>query len=471
MKKYFSLLFIPVLGLASCTPNSPKGNGGNNYGGSDGSISQNDSSSELQSTGEWASDLQQAMTSVLGEVIPFIQLEQSSLEWEAYNSETEQLENPDCIQIYDASETDLLTDKYDRVLTAAGYTFDEEWAEIYLYLMGINYYPYYKWISGDTYLYVEYYYQEYEPAGVDDEGESYEATEAGNVITAYLYTYEDEGGDDDSELTGDPDEVIASGTDVYNDAGTDWSDELKAYMNLYQEALLPFVKLDSEYCAYDIYGDGTVNVYDQGPDIQDVLTDSYDDVLLQNDYVLLDSGLDDWGDMLYIYGKDVDEESQLIVQFQYYITEDKSGNELGVNDIYFYLYTEEPAPDGSLINFGDDSTYVEDHDDEQGRIRVGQYTITVDVGESVTPVGNNQWPDNNDRFRFYKDQILIITWTGEAPSEIVFTCSSSSYNLNKASINGGSLSHSGGVSTITVTGDSVSLILGQQARVSTIEFK
>ena len=256
-----------------------------------------------------------------------------------------------------------------------------------------------------------------------------------------------------------------------------WSDEVKAHLISKLGETIPYAPFDEEsfYYNYDS-SDSCWYAYD---DNFNSIFEGYEAKLLGSGY---EAGVLEGEDEDYeAYFKTTANGSEIALMFgwsdEYYDEEEgmtiPAGNEIDV----YVLSKGQSGGEGDVdceIDFSDSSTYSETHDDDSGTITAGQYTISVDRNGATVPVGNNQWPDSgtSSHFRFYLDQQITITWSGSAPSQIAFDCNGSSRNIDASTeITGGNLVNSTYLSTITVTGDSVSFVVtGHQLQVKTITF-
>ena len=177
MKKILHLLPIIVLGLSGCTIIE--------YSGSEqtstksesevvvsevGETSQTESvpsSSQTPESGDWPAAFKSIMNTILGTTFPFVQLDTAT--WTCVSFPYSGEGADDTVQVYDDSETDLLTG-YDQVLLRNGYTYDSNLEE------------YSKPLQGTSILCLSFWHSPgYEAT------ESTEAELPGNVIEAYLW--------------------------------------------------------------------------------------------------------------------------------------------------------------------------------------------------------------------------------------------------------------------------------------------
>ena len=120
--KLLTLVLMSGL-MVSCNTNKNTNNdSGNNYG-SDGSNGSGDTSSSQEDLTGWSKEIKEEMMTYLGEAIPFIQLDDATLQ-HGYSDYYEAI-GIGIYYLYDDSPMDLLTG-YDQILLDAGYIEGEE---------------------------------------------------------------------------------------------------------------------------------------------------------------------------------------------------------------------------------------------------------------------------------------------------------------------------------------------------------
>lgn len=258
-----------------------------------------------------------------------------------------------------------------------------------------------------------------------------------------------------------------------------WSDEVKAHLISKLGETIPYASFNEE--SFD-YG------YDTSDDCWYAFDDNLNNIFNGYEAKLLGSGyeagiLEGESENYDAYFKTTANGSEIALMFGWtdeYYDEEYAQTVPAGNEIDVYVLSKgQSGGEGDVsceIDFSDSSTYSETHDDESGTITAGQYTITVDRNGATVAVGNGQWPDSgtSSHFRFYLDQQITITWSGDTPSTIDFNCTGSSNDIDSSTdITGGTVDNSvsTGHSVITVTGNSVSFVVtGHQLRVLTLTF-
>lgn len=248
------------------------------------------SSSEKEELNDWSSELKALMTELLGETIPYIALEEETLEYSLNEDETGPY-----IFIGDYSKTNLIS-SYGAILEENGYTFFGSDSEAgYLSTF---------YLKEDIIVQYEYY-------DLDPEY-------AGNTIYAWIYE-EEQGG---SEV-----EVI-----------TDWPAEFKEILLEVVGEVIPVATLEASSIEYYADEDETGPYACIHDTYQANLVEDYGDVLVQAgyEYLGLNDDYADYGYIAYFYAK-----GDLIIQYAYCGIEGYEGNE-----VYAWIEPEE-TPTGS----------------------------------------------------------------------------------------------------------------------------
>lgn len=223
MKNKKLLVLVPFLLLmASC--------GDKNSNSNSISDSNSTSNSTTQPVGAWSDDIKALMREVIGEELPYVELDSKTVE---YGKDSDS--DGDYFYVLDSSNVSIV-ESYKSTLTANGYTLsattsDDYGSDVFLYVK-------------DTIVVQLYYF-----IGAEEDNEVYDP---GNRIAAWL-------------------DIPTQRTDL-----TEWPDDLKQLMTSTFNMQIPFVALASDF-EYSLSGE-VLYIYDESD--TDFLSDGFGESLL-----------------------------------------------------------------------------------------------------------------------------------------------------------------------------------------------